>query len=273
MIVEEVHDIPGVPDYTAFHCSDKAADYCVLIPVLNEGERIRAELSTMARERINEYCDIIICDGGSVDGSTSLDFLSTTPVSVLIEKNGPGQQGAQLRCGIHLAMKRSYKGVITVDGNNKDSVECIPLFIEALLDGYDFVQGSRFARLGYAEKTPFIRYLALRLVHAPVTSLAAGQLFTDTTNAFRAYSMKYLTDPRVSPLRDIFAGYELLAYLAIRATQIGYKACEVPVARRYPRRGPTPTKISPLRGNLRLLQVLFSAALGLYNPEEGDSKA
>lgn len=61
-------------------------------------------------------------------------------------------------------------------------------------------------------------------------------------------------------------GYELLAYLSIRATQLGLRACEVPVTRAYPASGKTPTKISGFKGNSNLLQVLFAAATGKYNP-------
>ena len=61
-------------------------------------------------------------------------------------------------------------------------------------------------------------------------------------------------------------GYELLAYLSIRATQLGLKACEVPVTRAYPKTGKTPTKISGIKGNSELLKVLFAAAAGKYDP-------
>ena len=111
-----------------------------------------------------------------------------------------------------------------------------------------------------------LRYAAVRLIHAPLVSLGAHQWFTDTTNAYRAYSREYLTHPDVQPLRDVFMGYELLAYLSIRATQLGMKACEVPVTRAYPASGKTPTKISGFKGNSNLLQVLFAAATGKYNP-------
>ena len=68
------------------------------------------------------------------------------------------------------------------------------------------------------------------LIFASIISLTANYKFTDTTNAYRAYSARYLKDNRVQPLRDIFMTYELLAYLSVRATQIGMKACEIPVA-------------------------------------------
>ena len=187
-------------------------------------------------------------------------------VNTLLVKTGPGKQGAQLRMGLYFALQRDYKGVLTIDGNNKDSIEDVPRFIEKLQQGYDLVQGSRFVKGGHAVNTPPVRYAAVRLIHAPVTSLAARQWFTDTTNAYRAYSREYLTHPEVRPLRDVFMGYELLAYLSVRATQLGLKACEVPVTRAYPASGKTPTKISGLKGNSDLLKVLFATLAGKYNP-------
>ena len=168
-------------------------------------------------------------------------------------------------------MERGYEGVITVDGNNKDSVESIPLFIERLRQGFDLVQGSRFLPGGRAVNTPWQRWIAVRLIHAPVISWTAHQHFTDTTNAFRAYSRRYLTHPKVQPLRDVFQGYELLAYLSVRATQLGMKACEVPVARVYPKSGKTPTKIKGMRGNTELLKILFANFRGAYAPDRGES--
>ena len=169
--------------------------------------------------------------------------------------------------GISWALERGYEGIITIDGNNKDSIEDVPHFIEKLKEGYDLVQGSRFIEGGKAINTPFIRTVSVRLIHAPVISLTAQHKFTDTTNAYRAYSRKYLTDIRVQPLRDIFMAYELLAYLSVRATQIGMKACEIPVTRAYPKSGKTPTKISFFKGNSELLRILFKNMQGAYNPQ------
>ena len=58
----------------------------------------------------------------------------------------------------------------------------------------------------------------------------------------------------------------LEAYLSIRATQLGLKACEVPVTRAYPATGKTPTKISGFKGNSDLMKVLLNALAGKYNP-------
>ena len=187
-------------------------------------------------------------------------------IHTLLVKKDEGRQGAQLRMGIWWALRRGYKGIITIDGNNKDSIEDVPRFVEKLEEGYDLVQGSRFIKGGRAVNTPIVRLAAVRLLHAPVISLTARKHFTDSTNAFRGYSARYLTDERVQPLREVFVTYELLAYLSVRASQIGMKVCEVPVTRRYPKKGKTPTKISFFKGNFELIKILFRNAAGKYDP-------
>ncbi len=256
----------GVPKFECFEFDGKTKDYALLIPIINEGERILTELTRAKNHNVSDFADIVICDGGSTDGCTEETQLKTLDVNTLLVKQDDGKQGAQLRMGIWWALERGYKGIITIDGNNKDSIEDVPHFIEKLEEGYDLVQGSRFVKGGKAINTPFIRTIAVKFIHAPVISLTARQRFTDTTNAYRAYSRKYLTDNRVQPLRDIFMTYELLAYLSVRATQLGMKACEIPVARAYPETGKTPTKISFFKGNSELIKILLKNARGEYNP-------
>ncbi len=260
---------PGVPAFSGVEFRPKQKDYAVLIPVINEGERIRHELQRAKEHHVSAAADIVLCDGGSADGSTEKGLLKSLEVNTLLVKEDTGKQGAQLRMGIWWALRRGYKGIITVDGNDKDSIEDVPAFIAKLEEGYDLVQGSRFVPGGRAVNTPPVRNIAVRLIHAPLISLTAHHRFTDSTNAFRGYSARYLQDERVQPLRDVFMTYELLAYLSVRATQIGMKACEIPVTRAYPEEGKTPTKISFFKGNWELLKILFRNMAGVYNPSEG----
>ena len=160
----------------------------------------------------------------------------------------------------------NYMYNITIDGNNKDSIEDVPHFIEKLKQGYSFVQGSRFVEGGNAINTPIKRLLAVRLIHAPLISLTARHHYTDTTNNFRAYSRQYLEDPRVAPFRDCFMTYELLAYLSTRAAQLGYNTCEIPVTRAYPKNEKTPTKIKGVKGDSELMKILLLNMFDRYNP-------
>ena len=257
----------GVPRFECTEYCEKTKAYVLLIPIINEGERIIRELERAAQNNVSDYADIVICDGGSTDGCTEETRLRQLGVNTLLVKRDTGKQGAQLRMGIWWALERGYKGVVTIDGNDKDSIEDVPRFIEKLKEGYGLVQGSWFVKGGKSINTPLIRTVSVRLIHAPVISLTAGQWFTDTTNAFRAYSAEYLKDTRVSPLRDVFMTYELLAYLSVRASQLGYRACEIPVTRAYPKTGKTPTKISFFKGNSELMKILIRNAFGAYSPK------
>lgn len=256
----------GVPRFDCIEFEERKKDYVVLIPIINEGERIIKELKRAQKFNVSEHADIVICDGDSTDGCTQQERLKKYGVNTLLVKKDSGKQGAQFRMGIWWALERGYQGIITIDGNNKDSIEDVPRFIEKLEEGYDLIQGSRFVKGGRAIRTPFIRLLSVRLIHAPIISLTAGFKFTDTTNAYRGYSVRYLKDERVKPLRDIFMTYELLAYLSVRATQLGYKACEIPVTRAYPKKGKTPTKISFFKGNSELMKILVKNMFGCYKP-------
>lgn len=256
----------GVPQFECTEYAEKTKDYVVLIPIINEGDRIIKELKRAYDADIADHADIVICDGGSTDGCTDEKKLKKLQVNTLLVKQDTGKQGAQLRMGIWWALERGYQGIITIDGNNKDSIENVPDFIRKLEAGYDLIQGSRFVKGGRAVNTPLVRLISVQLIHAPIISLTAHQRFTDTTNAYRAYSRRYLEDERVQPLRDIFMTYELLAYLSVRATQLGYKACEIPVTRSYPKKGKTPTKITFFKGNSELMKILVKNAFGAYNP-------
>jgi dolichol-phosphate mannosyltransferase len=255
----------AVPKGDVHVLGERTSRYCVLIPVINEGDRI---LGQLARLRDHGFgLDVVIADGGSTDGSTELDGLRDLGVRALLVKRDTGKLSAQLRMGFAFAMAEGYDGVITVDGNGKDDVAAIPRFVEALEAGADFVQGSRYVPGGLAVNTPRERHLAIKLFHAPVTSLAARRRYTDTTNGFRGHSRALLQDPRVAPLRAVFDTYELLAYLPIRAARLGYRCTEVPVTRAYPPAGDIPTKIHGRGAQLELVKILGRAAFGRYDPE------
>lgn len=253
-----------IPEFRSEEFKTRAAKYCVCIFVINEGERIRRQLEKMAG--LAADIDLVIADGGSGDGSLAPEFLKAKGVRALLTKLGPGKLSAQMRMAFAWALDQGYDGVIVIDGNDKDDSAAIPAFAAALAEGWDHLQGSRFIPGGHHENTPLSRLLAVKLIHAPLISLAAGFRYTDTTNGFRAYSRKLLEDPRVQPLRAIFSTYELHYYLAIRAVRLGFRVKELPVSRVYPKGKKAPTKISPLRGNLRVLGVLWRAFRHRYDP-------
>lgn len=254
-----------VPAFVRLELAPRATDYCILIPVINEGARIQAQLRGMAAAALG--ADIIVVDGGSTDGSLGESFLHENGVRALLTKTGPGKLSSQLRVGFFYALEQGYQGVVTIDGNGKDDFSAIPAFIAEMEKGVGHVQGSRYAPGGRGVNTPRDRELALKLLHAPLISLAAGVRYTDTTNGFRGYSREFLEDQRVQVFRDLFDTYNLHYYLAVRAPRLGYRVSEVGVVRAYPDNGHVPSKIRGVRGKLHILKQLFLTVAGAYNPK------
>ncbi len=266
-IAPEVRASWQVPAFETLLGLGRKHPWCVVIPVINEGERIKSLLARMSAIKIDSFADIIIVDGGTTDGSLAPDSLQQNGVRGLLLKTGPGKLSAQLRCAYAFALDQGYEGVVTIDGNDKDDPEAISRFIEALKQGVDFVQASRFVSGGVAENTPKSRDFAIRFIHAPMLSLFSGFHWSDTTQGFRAFSRKMLLDPKIALFRDVFSKYELLAYLSYRAPRLCYKCIELPTVRRYPK-GEVPTKISAFCGNIEVLLTLIKACSGAYNPEK-----
>jgi glycosyltransferase involved in cell wall biosynthesis len=255
----------AVPDFELVEWGERRSPFALCVFVLNEGDRIRAQLERM--QPLTKQIDLVLADGGSTDGAVAPDVLRRHGVHALLTKRGPGKLSAQMRMALAYALEHGYEGVVVMDGNNKDDPSAVPAFVQLLTAGYDHVQGSRYVPGGKAINTPWARHFAVKYLHAPLVSLAAGFRYTDTTNGFRAYSRRLLLDERVVPFRDVFSGYELHYYLAIRAAQLGFHVCETPVTRAYPP-GRMPTKIRGFRGNLLILRTLWRACRHRYDPPE-----
>ena len=235
-----------LPNYSVEIYQEKKSKYCICIPVINEAHRIQNQLNKMKDEGVEQLADIIICDGGSTDGSVESGFLKSVNVSVKLTKQDSGVVGAQLRMGYAFALLAGYEGIITMDGNDKDGPDVVRRFCEKLDRGYDYVQGSRYMEGGQSINTPKIRDLAIRLIHVPIIRLKSSFKYTDTTNGNRAYSSRLLKSEKISPFRSIFYYYEFLVYVSSVAPRLGFKVIEVPMTRSYPK-GKVPTKISFLR--------------------------
>jgi len=252
-----------VPAYETHEFRPRGSRYSIGIPVINEGSRITGQLERMAKLQLP--ADVIIGDGGSKDGSTDPEIMQRLGVRTLLVKTGPGKLSAQLRMLFAYSILQGYEGMVTLDGNGKDGVEAIPAFLRALEEGYGFVQGSRFLPGGGEHNTPLERKLGAMLIHVPVISLAARFRYTDTTNGFRAFSTRFLTDPAVQPFRDVFDTYNLHYYLSIKAPRLGYRVKELPVVRTYPVSGPVPSKIGGMSGKLEIIKLLLLSAIGHYD--------
>lgn len=255
--------------FAKFH--DKEFEVLLLLPVLNEADRLTKQLEKLSRVNVN--LDFLVIDGGSYDDTLKLSLgLLRNCIGICKFEKSQGLS-EQLRYGIAFAKAENYKFLIIMDGNNKDDPKSLDDFISTLEKGADFVQGSRFLKGGKHANTPWLRYFGIKLLYAPLTSLAANFRYTDPSNGFRGFRVEKLFDERISPLREAFLTYELVAFLPIRFGQLAMKIVEIPVSREYPKMGKVPTKIKGIEGHLRLLKILIKASLGRYSPGAGEDPA
>ena len=79
-----------VPAYDRPMWLGKRHTYCVVIPVINEGQRIGSLLGRMTALKIADVADIIIVDAGSTDGSLEMDLLKANDVRGFLIKRARG---------------------------------------------------------------------------------------------------------------------------------------------------------------------------------------
>lgn len=204
--------------------------------------------------------EMLVVDDGSTDGSPDRAKSLGARVIALGKTIGVG---AAIRRGIEHARQNGFDIVVVIAGNNKDEPQEIERLVSPLTrDGFDFVQGSRFARGGVFGEMPLYRILATR-VHPLFFSLVSGTWVTESTNGFRAFKTALFNDTRINLWQSWLDAYELEPYLYYKVIRLGYKTTEVPVTKIYPPKKLGYTKMKPVTGWWSILRPLFLLGLGL----------
>jgi glycosyltransferase involved in cell wall biosynthesis len=160
--------------------------------------------------------ELIIVDGASTDDTCAV-ACALRPDAIVITQSGRGK-GNAIKDGLALARGDI---IVTMDADGSMRPEDIPRFIERLLDGHDFVKGSR--ELPGAGSDDFTR--VRRLGNSGLTWIANrifGTEYTDLTFGFNAYWRRALRNPEC--LAD---GFQFEIQAAVRAGKAGLRTSEV----------------------------------------------
>jgi dolichol-phosphate mannosyltransferase len=240
--------------------------YAWLVVARNEGSRLTKQLEKM-RDHSSDL-DIIVVDGESNDGTKEALLGQNSGIRDLLISRAKSGFSTDLQIGFIYILQKGYEGVITSDGNGKDSVSDVGKFIALLDSGVDFIQGSRFIESGNHSNTPILRYLGIRFISSPYTSIISKIKTTDTTNGFRGYSRKLLLDERLKLKHRIITGYSLVSYIPFFTARNNMNFSEVSVRRDYPKHGATPTKIVSWAQWWQIFIDLFRATFETYEDRE-----
>jgi dolichol-phosphate mannosyltransferase len=224
----------------------------------NEGEKIRR---TLARHPGDRKYDLLVFDDGSTDGA--LDDVDRNRVIVLRNETNQGIGSAMKRV-FQYSLDQGYDILVIQAGNDKDDPLEIPSLLAPIESGAaDFVQGSRYLGGGGFGNMPKYRVFGTRVVHPVVFSMASGKRVTESTNGFRAFKTSLLRDPRINWRQQWLDRYELEPYLMLKAIRLGYKHCEVPVTKVYPRHELGYTKMRPVIDWWSILRPVVYLGLGI----------
>ena len=222
----------------------------------NENQKIQRMILKFCH---HEYCDLLVIDDGSTDGSLE-GIEKKYPITII---RNPVNQGAgfSIRQIFDYAQLHGYEAVFFVSGNDKDDPRDIEKLKNAMEEGYDFIQGSRYLSGGIFGGMPFYRKIATRFIHPWLFSLIAGMWISDSTNGFRAVRLSLLKDSRINLNQEWLNRYELEPYLFYQAIKLGYKVKEVPVTKIYPSKQEGYTKMRPFFGWWSILRPLVYLGL------------
>jgi glycosyltransferase involved in cell wall biosynthesis len=185
----------------------------VVIPALNEAENLPYVLPY-----IPVWVDeVLLVDGHSTDGTVEVARKLLPSVRVVYQE-GRGK-GAALRCGFEAA---TGDIIIMLDADGSTDPAEIPLFCAALLNGADFVKGSRFLQGAGTSDMEFHRMLG-NLAFVMSVRLLFGGNYSDLCYGYNGFWRRVL-----STLDLDGDGFEIETMMNVRALRVGLKVAEVP---------------------------------------------
>ncbi len=195
--------------------SDSRPTVSVIVPTLNEAKNLPLVLPFLPKNWIDE---VILVDGRSTDDTVEVAKRLLPSIKVVLEK-GKGK-GAAMNAGYRAA---TGDILIVIDADGSNDPREIPRYVTALLEGADFVKGSRFAPGGGTTDMPRYRKMgngALMLT----ANLLFGTKFTDLCYGYHAFWRYCLEIVQV----ENYNGFEIDTALYLQAAQSGLRIVEVP---------------------------------------------
>jgi glycosyltransferase involved in cell wall biosynthesis len=212
----------------------------VVIPTLNEAANLPHVFPRLP-EGLHE---VVLVDGRSVDDTVAVAKSLRPDVRIVLEKR-PGK-GIALAAGFAAAQGDI---IVMLDADGSTDPAEIPRYVMPLLEGADFVKGSRFMPGGATDDITPIRRLGNSALNGTVNKLY-GTRYTDLCYGYNAFWNHCLP---VLAMGDDH-GFEIETVINVRVARAGLQVVEVPSVERERLFGES--KLSPVRDGLRVLRTI-----------------
>ena len=194
----------------------------IIIPTYNEELNIKNTVNKIVsyNKKSKNKIDYIVIDDGSVDKTKEICKENRYNVIHLIHNLGIG--GA-VQTGYKYALENNYDIAIQFDGDGQHDENYIDNLIKEIMDGNDFVIGSRFIDNLSTFKSTQTRRLGIKILSFLI-KLCTGKKIYDPTSGFRAGNSKVI---------ELFANHYPSEYPEPESTvtliRNKYKVKEIPV--------------------------------------------
>lgn len=200
---------------------DAVAEFSVVMPVWNEGERVTPTLRAFAAAVHTPYELLVVYD---------MPEDTTVPVVERLSAEIPGLRACrnQLGRGVLNAMKAGIAAsrapyVLVTMADGSDEYAIVDRMVALAREGADLVAASRYMRGGQQLGGPRLKRLLSRTAGLTLHWFA-GVPIHDATNNFKLYSRRFLDSVTI----ESTAGFELALELSVKATRAHRRLAEVP---------------------------------------------
>jgi hypothetical protein len=197
----------------------------ILIAVIayNEEKNIRKTLQDLIDNNIYNF-DIVVIDNGSTDGTKKI--VQDMKISIVSHFINSGHSGGTIMTYFNFAYYNKYDILVQFDGDGQHIAAELPKIIDPVINGYDYVIGSRFVEKEGFQSSGF-RRLGIKMFSF-IGSRIIGQKITDITSGARAYSTKVIKTFAKQYQHEIYDTTQLL----LVAYYSGAKIKECPIVMR-----------------------------------------
>lgn len=210
----------------------------IAMPALNE----EAYIGSMVL-KARKYADtVIVVDDGSSDTTSEIATMAGAEVLKHPENRG---KGAAVRTILEKVRQIDPDVLVLIDSDSQHNADEIPLLVNAVREGLDFVVGSR---QNVKKSIPFYRRIGQRILRESSRTVIDHKL-TDSESGFRAFSRKAIHAMDLK--QDGFAiESEMIAVAAAKELKMG----EVPITVQYKKDTST---LNPVRHGMEVMTQIM----------------